>query len=253
MFQLDEESQGLCTIVTPFGKYKYLRLPMGLKCSPDIAQAAMKNVLSGIEDADIYIDDVGAFSDNWDHHVDLIATILWRLHENGFTINPLKCEWDVKETYWLGYWLTPRGLKPWKKKIDAILHMDRPCNATELRMFIGCVNYYRDMWPSRAHILKPLTDQSGLKKRAPINWADDMQQAFDKMRLLMAADALAAYSDHNKRFSVYTDASDFQLGACIIQGGRRIAYFSQKLTKSQQNYTTMEKEMLSIVATLKEF
>jgi hypothetical protein len=128
----------------------------------------MKNVLSGIEDADVYIDDVGAFSDNWDHHVDLIATILWRLCENGFTINPLKCEWTIKETDWLGYWLTPRGLKPWKKKIDSILHMDHPCNTTELRMFIGCVNYYHDMWPSHAHILKPLTDQSGLKKRAPI-------------------------------------------------------------------------------------
>jgi hypothetical protein len=72
-FELDKESQDLCTIVTLFGKYKYLRLPMGLKCSPDIAQAAMENVLSDIEDANIYIDDVGAFSDDWDHHVNSIA------------------------------------------------------------------------------------------------------------------------------------------------------------------------------------
>ncbi len=85
-----------------------------------------------------------------------------------------------------------------------------------------------------------VTDQSGLKKKTPIKWTDDMQQAFDKMRLLMAADALAAYPDYNKRFDVYTDASDFQLGACIIQEGRPIAYFSRKLTKSQQNYTRME-------------
>jgi hypothetical protein len=74
-FELDEESQDIYTIITPFGKYKYLRLPMGLKCSPDIAQAAMVNVLSDIEDADVYIDDVGAFSDDWDHHVNLLATI----------------------------------------------------------------------------------------------------------------------------------------------------------------------------------
>jgi hypothetical protein len=131
--------------------------------------------------------------------------------------------------------------------------MDRPCNATELRMFIGCVNYYCNMSPSRAHILKPLTDQSGLKMRAPIKWTDGMQQAFKKMHLLMAADALAAYPDYNERFDIYTDASDFQLGACIIQEGRPVTYFLQKLTKSQQNYTTMENEILSIVATLKEF
>ena len=69
----------------------------------------------------------------------------------------------------------------------------------------------------------------------------------------MAANALAAYPNHNKWLDVYTDASDFLLSACIIQEGRPVAYFSRKLTKSQQNYTTMEKEMLSIVATLKEF
>jgi hypothetical protein len=214
---------------------------MGLKCSPDIAQAAIENGLSDINDANVYISDVGAFSDDWDHHVNLLATILWQLCENGFTIDPLKCEWAVKEADWLGYWLTPRGLKPLKKKIDAILRMDCPCNATELCMFIGCINYYCEMWLSCAHIQKPLTDQSGLNKKAPIKWTDEMQQAFDKMHLLMAANALAAYPDHNKRFEVYTDASDFQLGACIIQEGRPVAYFLQKPTKSQQNYTTMEK------------
>ena len=55
------------------------------------------------------------------------------------------------------------------------------------------------MWPSRAHILKPLTDQSTLNMKAPIKWSDNMKKAFDKMRLLMAADALASYPDHNKK------------------------------------------------------
>ncbi len=95
--------------------------------------------------------------------------------------------------------------------------MDCPCNATELPMFIGCVNYYCDMWPSHAHILKPLKGQSGLNKKAPFIQTDQMQKAFDKMRLLMAANALAAYPDNKKQFKMYTDASDFQLGTCIIQ------------------------------------
>jgi hypothetical protein len=131
--------------------------------------------------------------------------------------------------------------------------MDHPCNATELCMFIGCVNDYRDMWARHAHVLKPLTDQSGLKKKTPIKWTNEIQQAFDKMHLLIAANALAAYPDHYKRFNVYTVAFNFQLGGCIIQEERSVAYFSCKLMKSQKNYTTMEKEMLSIVATLKEF
>jgi hypothetical protein len=101
-----------------------------------------------------------------------LATILRQLHENGFTNNPLEFEWAIKETDWLGYWLTPQGLKPPKKKMDTVLRMDHPCNATELCMFIGCINYYCDMWLSCAHILKPLTDQSGLKKKDPIKWAD---------------------------------------------------------------------------------
>jgi hypothetical protein len=132
--------------------------------------------------------------------------------------------------------------------------MDHPCNTMELHTFIGCINYYRDMWLSRAHILKPLTDQSSLKKKAPIKWTNEMQKAFDKMRLLMAADALAAHLDHNKQFNVYTDASYLLLVRCMYYPRRKAGHLIlANDDKSQQKYTTMEKEMLSIVTTLEEF
>ncbi|KAL7475826.1 hypothetical protein ACHAW6_001726 [Cyclotella cf. meneghiniana] len=99
------------------------------------------------------------------------------------------------------------------------------------------------MWPSHDHILEPLTNHSVLKTHALIPWTSDMQTPFDKMSMLMAADALTAYPDHNKQFDVHTNASDYQL----------LAKFSRKLLKSQQNHMVMEKEMLSIVATLNEF
>ena len=250
-YRLDEESSQRCTIATPFGLYRYKRLPMGVSVGPDIAQQRMEDILRDIDDIEIYIDDIAVFSNgSYEDHVAKLERVLTRLQTKGFTIQPAKCEWCVQETDFLGHWLTPTGYKPLSKKVDAIIAMKPPQNITQLRSFIGLVNYYRDMWPRRAHVLAPLTALSGKKK---LEWTDDCQKAFEAMKALVTADALLHYPDHNKPFEIDTDASDYQLGAVIKQNGRPVAYYTRKLNSAQRNYTTIEKELLSVVETFREF
>jgi hypothetical protein len=113
------------------------------------------------------------------------------------------------------------------------------------------VNYYRDVWPMRSHMLAPLSAMTSTK--ALWKWTDEHQKAFDEMKVIIAKKTLLTYPDFNKLFEIHTDASKLQLGACISQEGKPIAFYSRKLNSAQTRYTTAERELLSIVETLKEF
>ena len=113
------------------------------------------------------------------------------------------------------------------------------------------VNYYRDMWIRRSHILAPLTQLTS--KEAKWQWTETEQAAFDNIKRIIGKETLLAYPDFSKPFIIHTDASHLQLGAVISQDGQPIAFYSRKLQPVQTRYTTTERELLSIVETLKEF
>jgi hypothetical protein len=94
---------------------------------------------------------------------------------------------------------------------------------------------------------------TNLTGKGNFTWQPEQQKAFQIMKALITQDCMLRYPDHNKPFDIYTDASDYQLGAVIVQEGIPVAYYSRKLTEAQKKYTTLEKEVLSIFMTFKEF
>ena len=252
--KLSAEASDMCTIVTEFGLFKYKRLPMGVSCSPDIFQSKIFNLLGDIEGTKAYIDDILVVKKgSFDEHLEQLDEVFRRCQKAGLKMNAEKCRFGWNEIDYLGYIVTPTGVKPNPKKIKAIKNMQRPRTVTEVRRLIGMVQYYRDLWPRRSHILEPFTAVSSGKKGTKIKWTPELETAFKETIDMVCTETLLNYPDWSKPFDVHTDASDYQLGAVISQEGKPIAFYSRKLNKAQRNYTTTEKELLSIVETVKEF
>jgi putative transposase len=249
---LDEYSQKLCTIILPWGKYRYKRLPMGIKNSPDIFQAVITDLLGDLEFVLVYLDDIlitsnGSFQD----HLHKLAIVFKRLENANFRANLRKCFFAQEELEYLGYWLTRRGLQPQPKKVEAILRLTPPKTKRQLRHFLGMVNFYRDMWRMRSHLLAPLS--ALVSPKAKFEWRQEHQEAFEQIKTVISKETLLTFPDFNEPFHIYTDASKYQLGAVIMQNDKPIAFYSRKMNSAQKRYTTGEQELLSIVETLKEF
>jgi len=273
--ELSPETMEICTVVFPFGKFRYSRLPMGASAAPDVFQARMGMLFQELEYVRVYIDDLLVITgDDFDDHLQKLGIVLQRLSDKGLQVNAAKSNFCALEVDYLGYTLTREGIRPQEKKVNAILALEPPRNVKELRRVLGIVQYYRDIWEKRTDLLSPLTDlvaecgdskssararkkarTSGkaVKKPQPWRWDEEHQTAFQKIKQVIARDVCLAYPQFDKPFVIYTDASTRQLGGVITQDNRPIAFFSRKLTSAQRRYTVTELELLSIVELLKEF
>ena len=181
---LDKESSYLCTMILPWGKYRYCRLPMGLNGSPDIFQAIINDIMGDLPNVRAYLDDIlittaGSFEDHLKH----LELVLQRLEDVGFAVNIRKSSFGVSEIDYLGYWITRNGIQPQPKKVEAILRLTPPTTKKQLRRFLGMVNYYRDMWRRCSHILSPLTAMCSVK--AKFVWHDKEPKAFEEIKKII--------------------------------------------------------------------
>lgn len=232
------------------GHYEFLRMPFGLKNAPATFQRVMDNILRehvGVICL-VYMDDIIIYSTSLQEHLINISKVMETLRKHNLKIQIDKSEFLQKEVAFLGHIVTPEGVKPNPDKIKVIQNWPLPKNETELKGFLGTMGYYRKFIKDFAKIAKPLTQQ--LRKGEKITHSPEFVSAFNRCKNILTSSHVLQRPDLSKPFVLTTDASNYAIGAVLSQGpigkDKPIAFASRTLTKSEEKYSTIEKELLAI-------
>jgi hypothetical protein len=155
--RLDQYASKICTVIFPWGKYSYKRLPIGIASSPDIFQETMSELMESLEFVRADLDDFLCISKlSLEDHLDKLEVVLWQLCDAGLKVNAAKLTFCTLEIEYLGYVPTRDGTKPQSNKVEAILAITPPTGVRQLRHFLGMVQYYRDLWARWSKMLAPV-------------------------------------------------------------------------------------------------
>jgi len=225
-------------------------MPFGLKNAPSTLQRVLDDILRPHigKQCLVYMDDIIVFSTSLQEHMINLREIFETLRKYDLKIQLEKTKFLHKEVAFLGHIVTPEGVKPNPEKISIIQKWPIPKSEKELRTFLGVIGYYRKFIQDFAKITKPLTAQ--LRKGDSVVLSKEYAAAFEKCKAILSSSSILIYPNFTKAFVLTTDASKFAIGAVLSQGpigqDKPIAFASRTLSKHEENYSTIEKELLAI-------
>ncbi|KAK3091320.1 hypothetical protein FSP39_018897 [Pinctada imbricata] len=255
--RLDESSSELTTMITPFGRYRWARLPFGLKVSSEIFQRKLNEALQDLEGTFPLVDDIiiAGCGDNEEiakqDNAAKLNQLRSRCKEQNIVLNEAKQEIALDEISFYGHKITSDGIKPSTDKVKAIVNMPSPTDIAGVKRFCGMVQYMSRFLPSLSTTLEPLRILT--RKNQPWQWTAECEQAFNNVKMQLTDAPVLAYFNPDANLVLQTDSSKDGLGAVLLQNGKPIEYASRSLTNSQKKWAQIEKEALSVLFGLKRF
>ncbi|KAF4090749.1 hypothetical protein AMELA_G00055870, partial [Ameiurus melas] len=210
---LDEKSKEFVTINTHKGLFKYNRLVFGVASSPAIFQRTMDTILQGIPHVAAYLDDILITGATEDRHIENLEQVLKRLSDAGLRLKRGKCVFMAPSVTYLGHTITAEGLRPVEDKVRAIKDAPSPKNVTELRSFLGMVNYYWKFLQDLSKVLAPL--HKLLHNDTKWQWGAGQEKAFREVKELLHSAKLLVHYDPDKDIVLSCDASPYGVGAVL--------------------------------------
>ena len=241
-------------IVTPFGLFEFLYMPFGLKNTAQTFQRLMDRIFRGLPFVFIYLDDVLIVSRTRKLHIEHLRVDLELLVQNRLVLNLEKCSFVQHKIEYLGHKITVDGIVPLRRHVDALLLQPHPQDVRGLQRFLGMINFYRRFLPGIARTLRPLTDALAGNPRV-LNWSQELQDAFDRAKSALSSAVSLTHPSPSAEVSLVTDASNTHVGAALQQrelnGWRPLAFFSAKLSATQQRYSAFDRELLGVFLALR--
>ncbi|CAC5395318.1 unnamed protein product [Mytilus coruscus] len=224
--------------------------------SPGIFQRTLENVVQDISNFLVRVDDILITGKTREEHLNTLSEVLSRFTRIGIRLKRQKCMFMAEEVVYLGFKINKHGIFPVESKVETIDKAPSPTNVTELKAYLGMLNYYNRFLPNLSHMLKPL--HVLLQKNTKWSWGKEQEKAFIESKQLLKSASVLVHFDPKKTLILACNASPYGVGAVLshkIDDGsdKPIAYTSRTLTSAEKNYSGLEKESLAIIFGIKKF
>ncbi|CAC5416660.1 Uncharacterized protein K02A2.6 [Mytilus coruscus] len=204
----------------------------------------MENLLQGIPRVVVRVDDILITGSSKSEHLNNLETVLGKIQESGMRLNKEKCVFLAPEVVYLAHRIDQYGKYPVESKVKAITEAPEPKNVTELKSYLGMLNYYNRFLPDLSSNLAPL--HGLLKKQKQWEWDKSQREAFELSKTLLKSSKVLVHYDPNKDIILSCDASPYGIGAVLshkMEDGcdRPVGYVSRTLAPAERNYSVLEK------------
>ena len=235
---------------TKYGLYEWLVMPFGLTNAPSTFMRLMNHVLRAFigKFVVVYFDDILIYSKNLDDHLTHLKFVLDVLRKERLFANLKKCTFCTDKLVFLDFLVSAQGIQVDEEKVRAIQDWPSPTSVSKVRSFHGLASFYRRFVKDFSSIAAPITEV--IKKDVGFKWGEEQEKAFQLIKEKLTHAPLLALPNFAKTFEVECDASGLGIGAVLMQEGRPIAYFSEKLSGAALKYPTYDKELYALVRAL---
>ncbi|KAK1628385.1 hypothetical protein QYE76_002700 [Lolium multiflorum] len=238
------------TFKTKLGLYEWLVMPFGLSNAPSTFMRLMNHILRPLigKSVVVYFDDILIYSKTLEDHVQHVREVLCILRHEKLFANLPKCTFAQNKLVFLGFVVSANGIEVDSSKVDAIHNWPTPTTVGQVRSFHGLAGFYRRFVKDFSTIACPLNELT--KKNVPFVWGKAQQNAFDELKKRLTEAPLLVLPNFAKTFEIECDASGLGIGGVLMQDGKPVAYYSEKLDGARLNYPIYDKELYALVRVL---